>query len=119
MRIDAIVEATVTDTCSSVSIVSLSNKRYRIEFWLLDVNPRPSVNIDEERLRLVLQNIDSDHSSYLPTTDTRPRIYVKPDGKLVEIAAEISDKDCPTDWIDATVKREELRNAIKDVLNLS
>lgn len=119
MRIDAIVEATVTDTCSSVSIVSLSDKRYRIEFWLLDVTPRPSVNLDEERLRLVLQNIDSDRSSYIPTTDTQPRIYVKPDGKLIEIAAEINDDNCPTDWIDATVKREELRNAIKDVLNLS
>ena len=41
---------------------------------------------------------------------------MKPDGRLVEIAAEICGDGQSTDWVDATVKRDELRNAITDVL---
>ena len=52
----------------------------------------------------------------IPRDGDSPRIYVKPDGRLVEIAAEICDDGQPTDWVDATVKRKELRNAIADVL---
>lgn len=119
MRIDAIVEATITDTSGSVSIVSLGDKGYRLEFGLLDVAPRPSVVIDEKRLRLILDAIDGTAPTNIPATDSSPRLYVKPDEKLVEIAAEIGDKNCPTDWIDATVKRNEFRNAIEDILNIS
>lgn len=72
--------------------------------------------MDGKRLRLVLEALDDMEPTDIPGNGDSPRIYVKPDGRLVEIAAEIRGDGQPTDWIDATVKRAELRNAIADVL---
>lgn len=117
MEIKAIVEATVTDGNGSVDVVSSGDGLYRIEFGLLGISPRPAAQMDGKRLRLVLKTLDDKEPTDIPRDGDSPRIYVKPDGMLVEIAAEISDDgQQPTDWVDATVKRDELRNAIADVL---
>ena len=117
MEIKAIVEATVTDGNGSVDVVSPGDGTYRIEFGLLGISPRPAAQMDGKRLRLLLESLDGMDPTDIPRYGDSPRIYVKPDGRLVEIAAEISDDGRqPMDWIDATVKREELRNAIADVL---
>lgn len=116
MEIKAIVEATVTDGNGSVDIVSPGDGTYRIEFWLLGISPRPVAQMDGKRLQLVLKALDDMEPTDIPRDGDSLRIYVKPDGRLVEIAAEICGDGQPTDWVDATVKREELRNAITDVL---
>lgn len=116
MEIKAIVEATVTDGNGSVDVVSPGDETYRIEFGLLGISPRPAAQMDGRRLSLVLEALDAIEPTDIPSDGDSPRIYVKPDGRLVEIAAEICGEGNPTDWIDATVKREELRNAIADVL---
>ena len=116
MEIKAIVEATVTDGNGSVDVVSPGDGTYRIEFGFLGISPRPAVQMDGKRLRLVLEALDGMESTDIPRDGDSPRIYVKPDGRLVEIAAEICGDGQPTDWVDATVKRVELRNAISDVL---
>lgn len=116
MEIKAIVEATVTDDNGSVDVVSSGDGAYRIEFGLLGISPRPVAQMDGKRLRLVLETLDDKEPTDIPRDGDSPRIYVKPDGMLVEIAAEISDDGQSTDWVDATVKRDELRNAIADVL---
>ena len=115
MEIKAIVEATVTDGNGSVDVVSPGDGTYRIEFGLLGISPRPAAQMDGKRLRLS-EALDGMEPTDIPSDGISPRIYVKPDGKLVEIAAEIRGEEQPTDWVDATVKREELRNAIADVL---
>lgn len=118
MEIKAIVEATVTDGNGSVDVVSPGDGTYRIEFGLLGISPRPAAQMDGERLQLVLEALDDMElePTDIPRDGDSPRIYVKPDGRLVEIAAEICGDRQPTDWVDATVKRDELRNAIADVL---
>lgn len=116
MEIKAIVEATVTDGNGSVDVVSLGDGTYRIEFGLLGISPRPAAQMDGKRLLLVSEALDCMEPTDIPSDGDSPRIYVKPDGRLVEIAAEIRDDGQSTDWVDATVKREELRNAIADVL---
>lgn len=116
MEIKAIVEATVTDGNGSVDVVSPGDGTYRIEFGLLGISPRPAAQMDGKRLRLILKALDGIESTDIPRDGDSPRIYVKPDGRLVEIAAEIRGEGHPTDWVDATVKRDELRNAITDVL---
>lgn len=116
MEIKAIVEATVTDGNGSVDVVSPGDGTYRIEFGLLGILPRPTAQMDGKRLRLLLESLDGMEPTNIPRDGDSPRIYVKPDGRLVEIAAEIRGDGQPTDWVDATVKRKELRNAIADVL---
>lgn len=116
MVIKAIVEATVTDGNGSVDVVSSGDGTYRIEFGFLGISPRPAAQMDGKRLRLALEALDDMEPTDIPSDGDSPRIYVKPDGRLVEIAAEIRGDGQPTDWVDATVKREELRNAIADVL---
>ena len=74
--------------------------------------------MDGKRLQLVLEALDDMEPTDIPGDSDSPRIYVKPDGRLVEIATEIRDDGQSTDWVDATVKREELRNAIVDVLEI-
>lgn len=116
MEIKAIVEATVTDGNGSVDVVSLGDGAYRIEFGLLGISPRPTAQMDGKRLRLVLEALDDMEPTDIPSDGNSPRIYIKLDGRLVEIAAEICGDGQPTDWVDATVKQEELRNAIADML---
>ena len=116
MEIKAIVEATVTDGNGSVDVVSLGDGAYRIEFGLLGISPRPTAQMDGKRLRLVLEALDDMEPTAIPRDGNSPRIYIKLDGRLVEIAAEICGDGQPTDWVDATVKQEELRNAIADML---
>lgn len=116
MEIKAIVEATVTDGNGSVDVVSPGDGTYRIEFGLLGISPRPAAQMGGKRLLLVSEALDCMEPTDIPSDGDSPRIYVKPDGRLVEIAAEIRDDGQSTDWVDATVKREELRNAIADVL---
>lgn len=116
MEIKAIVEATVTDGNGSVDVVSSGDGLYRIEFGLLGISPRQAAQMDGKRLLLVSEALDCMEPTDIPSDGDSPRIYVKPDGRLVEIAAEIRDDGQSTDWVDATVKREELRNAIADVL---
>lgn len=116
MEIKAIVEATVTDGNGSVDVVSPGDGTYRIEFGLLGISPRPAAQMDGKRLLLVSEALDCMEPTDIPSDGDSPRIYVKPDGRLVEIAAEIRDDGQSTDWVDATAKREELRNAIADVL---
>lgn len=116
MEIKAIVEATVTDGNGSVDVVSPGDGTYRIEFGLLGISPRPVAQMGERQLQLVSDALDDIEPTDIPGDGGSPRIYVKPDGRLVEIAAEIRGDGLPTDWVDATVKREELRNAIADVL---
>lgn len=116
MKIKAIVEATVTDGNGSVDVVSPCDGTYRIEFGLLGISPRPTAQMDGKRLRLVLEALDDMEPTDIPRDGNSPRIYIKPDGRLVEIAAEICGDGQPTDWVDATVKQEELRNAIADML---
>lgn len=116
MEIKAIVEATVTDENGSVDVVSPGDGTYRIEFGLLGISPRPAAQMDGKWLRLVLEALDCMEPTDIQRDGDSPRIYVKPDGMLVEIAAEIRDDGQSTDWVDATVKRDEMRNAIADVL---
>ena len=116
MEIKAIVEATVTDGNGSVDVVSPGDGTYRIEFGLLGISPRPAAQMDGKRLLLVSEALDCMEPTDIPSDGDSPRIHVKPDGRLVEIAAEIRDDGQSTDWVDATVKREELRTAIADVL---
>lgn len=116
MKIKAIVEATVTDGNGSVDVVSPGDGTYRIEFGLLGISPRPAAQMDGKRLQLVSDALDDMEPTDIPRDGDSPRIYIKPDGMLVEIAAEICGEVQPTDWVDATVKRDELRNAIVDVL---
>lgn len=118
MEIKAIVEATVTDGNGSVDVVSPGDGTYRIEFGLLGISPRSVAQMDGKRLQLVLEALDDMEPTDIPGDSDSPRIYVKPDGRLVEIATEIRDDGQSTDWVDATVKREELRNAIVDVLEI-
>lgn len=116
MEIKAIVEATVTDGNGSVDVVSPGDGTYRIEFGLLGISPRPAAQMDRARLLLVSEALDGMEPTDIPSDGDSPRIYVKPDGRLVEIATEIRDDGQSTDWVDATVKLDELRNAIADVL---
>lgn len=116
MEIKAIVEATVTDGNGSVNVISPGDGTYRIEFGLLGISPRPAAQMDGKRLRLLLGALGGVEPTDIPRGVDSPRIYVKPDGRLVEIAAEICGDGQTTDWVDATVKLEELRNAIADVL---
>ena len=118
MKIKAIVEATVTDGNGSVDVVSSGDGAYRIEFGLLGISPRQAAQMDGKRLQLVSDALDDMEPTDIPRDGDSPRIYIKPDGMLVEIAAEICGDGQPTDWVDATVKRDELRNAIADVLSI-
>ena len=91
MEIKAIVEATVTDENGSVDVVSPGDGTYRIEFGLLGISPRPAAQMDGKWLRLVLEALDCMEPTDIQRDGDSPRIYVKPDGMLVEIAAEIRD----------------------------
>lgn len=122
MRIDAIIEATVTNRAGSLSISSLDDSDYRIEFDVNGTSHHPFAVVSPNCLHIVCSMLESDGNPEpidFPASDGMSRLYVKPDGKLVEIAASVSDENHHIDWVDATVKREELREAISDVLAMS